>query len=173
VREAIFDVLCHNPSHGVELNGARLVELFAGSGALGIEALSRGAREAIFVERDPSAAALLRRNLRDLGLEERAEVWTQDATRSRAALKERAPFDLLLMDPPYRARKDTLDALETLAPAELLGYPGLMVLEQAAGAGHPSLEGFTPPLARRWGSSEALFFQRHESIGPENGGDLE
>jgi 16S rRNA (guanine966-N2)-methyltransferase len=96
VREAMFNSLY---SLGA-LEGARVVDLFAGSGALGIEALSRGASHCTFVERDPAALDVLRHNLTTLGFDDRAEVVRADGpaalTRTTAA-----PADLVLLDPPY------------------------------------------------------------------------
>jgi 16S rRNA (guanine966-N2)-methyltransferase len=105
VREALFSMLG-------DVSGARVLDLYAGSGALGIEALSRGAGSAVFVERDPRAVAAIERNLESLGLEQ--EVLRQDAVRflARAERESIAParaepapsrttFDLVFCDPPY------------------------------------------------------------------------
>jgi 16S rRNA (guanine966-N2)-methyltransferase len=90
VREALFSMLG-------DVEGARVLDLFAGSGALGIEALSRGAREAVFVDRDARAVAAIRRNLESVGAA--GEVRRQDALRFLATRPGK--FDLVLVDPPY------------------------------------------------------------------------
>jgi 16S rRNA (guanine966-N2)-methyltransferase len=90
VREALFSMLG-------DVSGARVLDLYAGSGALGIEALSRGAAAAVFVERDPHAVAAIRRNLDALGLAE--DVVRQDALRFLA--RAEGTFDLVFCDPPY------------------------------------------------------------------------
>ena len=90
VREALFSMLG-------DVEGASVLDLFAGSGALGIEAISRGAGPAVFVERDPRSVAAIKRNLDTLGIE--AEVRRQDALRFVGAAEGR--FDLVLVDPPY------------------------------------------------------------------------
>ena len=90
VREALFSILG-------DVAGTRVLDLFAGSGALGIEALSRGAASAVFVESDVRAAAVIRRNLETLGSE--AEVRRQDALRYLAVAE--GTFDLVFLDPPY------------------------------------------------------------------------
>jgi 16S rRNA (guanine966-N2)-methyltransferase len=90
VREALFSILG-------DVSGTRVLDLYAGSGALGIEALSRGAESAVFVERDVRAAAVIERNLASLGLEER--VVREDAVRFLA--RREGTFDLVFCDPPY------------------------------------------------------------------------
>lgn len=96
VKEAVYNVLA------AELEGAGVIDLFAGSGALGIEALSRGAREAIFIESDPRVADVLRRNLAAVGLVSRSRVHIADASRwVDLHSTEVAAADLVLLDPPY------------------------------------------------------------------------
>lgn len=106
VREALFAIL------GDTVHGARVLDLFAGTGALGIEALSRGATTALFVDRDPRALGVLRRNIEALGLGERARAVRATLPAAlRTRLREEAPFDIILADPPYRSSL----AHETLA----------------------------------------------------------
>lgn len=118
----------------------RVLDLFAGSGALGIEALSRGAQHAQFVEQDRGAVEAIRANLRILGLEERATLIQQPAHRGLARV--RRPVDLALLDPPYgdRAALDTvLDALDQ-AP-DILAPHAVLVLEQSVESEPPSRVG--------------------------------
>jgi 16S rRNA (guanine966-N2)-methyltransferase len=123
VREALFSMLG-------ELDGAVVLDLFAGSGALGIEALSRGAERAVFVERDARAVATLRANLAALGLgESEAEVRVGDALGSlRAARARGETYDLVFVDPPYRHAGELQSALSALLPA-LLGPEARVVVE--------------------------------------------
>lgn len=93
-RETLFNMLA---SRIGSLEGLRVADLYAGSGALGLEALSRGAASACFVEQDPRAIAAIRRNVEALGAGDRAEL----LPRSAAALPSSAPFDLIFADPPY------------------------------------------------------------------------
>jgi 16S rRNA (guanine(966)-N(2))-methyltransferase RsmD len=96
VKESIFNIL------RVEMEGKVVLDLFAGTGNLGIEALSRGAKKAIFVEKERQAIRFIQRNLTQLGLEERSEIVSKDTNRSIGILKQRGEsFDLILMDPPY------------------------------------------------------------------------
>lgn len=123
VREALFSMLG-------ELDGSVALDLFAGSGALGIEALSRGAERVVFVERDPSAVATLRANLAALGLgEKEATVRVGDALGSlRAARARDETYDLVFIDPPYRHASEFQGALSALLPA-LLSPAARVVVE--------------------------------------------
>jgi 16S rRNA (guanine966-N2)-methyltransferase len=106
VREALFSMLG-------DVSGARVLDLYAGSGALGIEALSRGAHSAVFVERDPRAIAVIERNLASLGLEQ--QVVRQDAVRLLA--RAEGMFDLVFCDPPYDAASRVAGPLAEHLPA--------------------------------------------------------
>jgi len=108
VREALFSILG-------DVTGLRVLDLYAGSGALGIEALSRGASHATFVERDPRAIAALRRNLESVGAE--AEVRRQDVLRFLASADP--GFDLVLLDPPYDSAVRLGEPLSERLPAVL------------------------------------------------------
>jgi len=119
VREALFSMLG-------DVGGAAVLDLFAGSGALGIEALSRGAESATFVERAPSALAALRANVESLGLADRARIRPKDAL---AALRDAGQYDLVFLDPPYAMATDLQDALSRLLPARL--RPGARVVSES------------------------------------------
>jgi 16S rRNA (guanine966-N2)-methyltransferase len=124
VREALFSMLA-------DVDGASVLDVFAGSGALGIEALSRGAERAVFVERDRSAVEVLDRNLRELGLEgERTEVRRAGAIEAlRTARAAREKYDLVLIDPPYSQAPSWSAQLEPLL-APLLS-PGARVVAES------------------------------------------
>jgi 16S rRNA (guanine966-N2)-methyltransferase len=108
VREAVFALLG-------DISGTRVLDLYAGSGALGIEALSRGAAAATFVERDPRALAALRRNVQSVGAD--AEVRRRDALRFLASTD--ATFDLVFVDPPYDSAVRLTEPLSERLPAVL------------------------------------------------------
>ena len=128
VKEALFSILA------TRLGDADVLDLYAGTGQLGIEALSRGARSAAFVERDRACAALLRENLARTRLSAAAEVLatSADAALPRLALAGRA-FDLVLIDPPYAVARDALrDAAAAFAAHGLLRPGATVVLEHDA-----------------------------------------
>ncbi|WP_084102724.1 16S rRNA (guanine(966)-N(2))-methyltransferase RsmD [Demequina sp. NBRC 110051] len=131
VREALFSRL----DHADALRGTRVLDIFAGSGALGIEALSRGAVSAVFVEASTAAARVLQQNLRDLGLATRAQVAREKALPylARAA----GEFDLVLIDPPYDLPAAEVDAVLAALPP-LLAPDALVVLEGSTRAVVPT-----------------------------------
>src|ERR1700687_6245747 len=104
VREAIFNILAHNDFGTVcRLEGARVLDLFAGTGALGLEALSRGAKYVLFVDDHAESRGLIRRNVEAMQATGVTKIWRRDAT-DLGPLERNAggPFDLILLDPPYR-----------------------------------------------------------------------
>lgn len=125
LRETLFNVL------GPSLAGARVLDAFAGTGAVGIEAISRGATHATFVERDPRAVALIERNLTRLGVTDACAVVRGDFTAPRPARDERTPearFDLIFLDPPYEL--PALDVALARA-AERVAPGGRVVVEHS------------------------------------------
>jgi 16S rRNA (guanine966-N2)-methyltransferase len=153
VREAAFNLLGPDAAEG-----STVLDLFAGSGAMGLEALSRGAARATFVESDREACRTINRNLDKLGLEG-ATVLCQDAlTALRADVRAGTRYDLVLVDPPYRRFSSLQNALIENLP-KILAPDGLLLVETAA-AEDPEL-----PLAtrtsRRYGSARLTLFE-HE-----------
>ncbi|WP_306119475.1 MULTISPECIES: 16S rRNA (guanine(966)-N(2))-methyltransferase RsmD [unclassified Roseitalea] len=129
-RETLFNIIAHRwPDR---LDGARVLDLFAGTGALGFEALSRGAAFALFVEPSVEGRALIRQTMHDLGLQGSARVFRRDATRL-GPIGTMAPFDLVFADPPY-GRGLGEKALASLLEGGWLAANALIVLEEAASA---------------------------------------
>jgi 16S rRNA (guanine966-N2)-methyltransferase len=120
VREALFSILD-------DVSGLRVLDLYAGSGALGIEALSRGASEAVFVESDRRAADVIRANLRAVG-DPDAIIWVGDALAYLRRAPGDAPFDLVFADPPYSSATQVGDGLSELLPP-LLTKTSVIVTE--------------------------------------------
>ncbi len=154
VREALFDILSHG-APDAPLDGARVVDLFAGTGALGLEALSRGAAHLTAVERDGGALAVLRANLAALAPEGTARVLAADATRLPPA---ETPCGIAFVDPPYGARL-VEPALRTLLDGGWLAAGAVVAVEHGAG------EGFVPPAPltladrRAWGGTRVAFLR--------------
>ncbi len=124
VRKALFDIL------GARVSGARVLDLFSGSGALGLEALSRGDKEVIFAEADPRVCEIIRQNLRKAGLEDQARVVRAHLPRDLHRLPP-GPYDLIFITPPY-GRGLGERTLESLSP-NLLAEEGLIVVEETKG----------------------------------------
>jgi 16S rRNA (guanine966-N2)-methyltransferase len=153
LRESIFDILAHRYDDAVE--GARVIDLFAGTGALGLEALSRGAARALFVDEGAEARALLRQNIEALGLGGVTRVFRRDATKLGLAPPGEA-FTLAFLDPPYGKGLAPL-ALAELARGNWLAPDALVVIEEAAGATLELPEGYAQLDARRYGDTQIVF----------------
>ena len=136
-KESIFNVL------GKDIEGKVILDLFAGTGNLGIEALSRGAKKTIFVEKERQALRLIRKNLARCGLSGQSEILPVDADRAIAILKQRADsFDLIMMDPPYE--KGWLQKIfKKLNSHPIYRRDSILVIEHGR---HESL----PPFMDRW-----------------------
>ncbi|MFQ5862174.1 MAG: 16S rRNA (guanine(966)-N(2))-methyltransferase RsmD [Candidatus Brocadiales bacterium] len=133
VKESLFNIL------GGLVIDRPVLDLFAGTGAMGIEALSRGAQSCLFVENNVSVISYIHRNLRTAGLESRGKVLKMDAFRVLPHfVKKGVYFELAFVDPPYKIVEDTRDRkrlirlLEGLTERNILRYPGIVVLEYRA-----------------------------------------
>jgi 16S rRNA (guanine966-N2)-methyltransferase len=155
LREALFNILAHAYSDPV--SGARVLDLFAGTGALGIEAISRGASYALFVDDGVEARALLRDNVETLGLGGVTRIFRRDATQLGPAHPVE-PFSLVFLDPPYGKGL----AEKALVSAHVGGWllPGaLIVVEEATDAGFKAPEGFTELDRRSYDDTELHFLR--------------
>jgi 16S rRNA (guanine966-N2)-methyltransferase len=155
LRQTLFDILAH--AHGEALRGTRVLDLFAGTGALGIEALSRGAAYVLFVEEAAEARALIRQNVEALKLTGRTRIFRRDATRLGDA-GTLAPFALVFADPPYRRGLGEA-ALAAAGGGGWLVPGALAVLEEDAKIAPPAVPGFAPLDRRRVGDSQLLFLR--------------
>jgi 16S rRNA (guanine966-N2)-methyltransferase len=156
LRESIFDILVHR--YAGRLEGARAVDLFAGSGALGIEALSRGARFALFVDNGTEARALLRANVEALGLGGVSRIWRADATRLGKA-PAGGPFGLAFLDPPYGQDLATR-ALVSLVEGGWLEPDALCVVEETGKAAILAPKGLALVDERTYADTRVAFFRR-------------
>ncbi len=122
VKEALFNII------QFDIEGRRVLDMFAGTGQLGIEALSRGAAEAVFIDASPAAAAIVRENVRLAGVEERAQVLRGD---SLTAVRGLGTFDLIFLDPPY-SRGLLERGLSAINEFDILRENGIIICELPA-----------------------------------------
>ncbi|MEM7425627.1 MAG: 16S rRNA (guanine(966)-N(2))-methyltransferase RsmD [Pseudomonadota bacterium] len=156
-REALFNILAHGIGE-FDLDGARVLDLFAGTGALGLEALSRGARFCLFIDEAASSRALIRRNVEAMGAMGASKIWRRDATRL-GRIENMPAFDLLFADPPYGkglGEKAIRSALEN----GWLADNAVCVLEEAAKAEPGPIEGLDEVDRRTYGDTQLLILRR-------------
>ena len=162
VKEALFSILGHR------IRGARVLDLYAGTGALGLEALSRGADLAVFVDNGVAAIELVNKNVELCGFSESSAIIRRDLTRGLSFLRELSPvggFDLIFLDPPYRLGL-VAQFLNGLADFQLLALDGLVVAEEG---GEVELAEVYPGLSladhRHYGDTGIWLYQHN----PEDG----
>jgi 16S rRNA (guanine966-N2)-methyltransferase len=156
VRESLFNILLHG-IEDFDIEGARVLDLFAGTGALGLEALSRAAAYCLFVEDNADARGIIRENIEALGLTGASKLWRRDATKLGPAAPMQ-PFQLLFADPPYGKGLGEL-ALGAAAGGGWLSPGAVCVLEERADAGIGVPAAFAL-LDRRVYGDTALHFLR-------------
>jgi 16S rRNA (guanine966-N2)-methyltransferase len=156
LREALFNILIHG--YGDPVTGARVMDLFAGTGALGVEALSRGAAFTLFVDNGPEARALLRGNVEALGLGGVAKIFRRDAT-MLGDVHPNAPFALAFLDPPY-GEGLAERSLVSLRDGGWLAHDALVVVEEAKAAAFQPPDGFEVLERRAYDDTEFVFLRR-------------
>ena len=153
LRESVFNILLH--AYGDPIAGARVLDLFAGSGALGIEALSRGASFALFVDDGAEARALIRENVTALGLGGVTRIFRRDATELGPAHPVE-PFSLIFLDPPY-GQELAAPALTAARDGGWLAPGALIIVEEAAKSAFAPPPGFSELERRSYDDSEFVF----------------
>ena len=156
LRESLFNVLAH--AYDDPVTGARVLDLFAGTGALGIEAVSRGAAFALFVDDGIESRALLRDNVGTLGLGGVTRIFRRDATKLGPA-HPLEPFTLAFLDPPY-GKGLAEKALSSAREGGWLTAGALAVVEEAADAGFKAPEGYEELERRAYDDTELIFLRR-------------
>lgn len=155
VKEAMFNIIGHSA------HGARVLDLFAGTGNLGIEALSRGAKEAYFVDSDIKSIELVKKNLEVTGLKEKAVVIRADTDRAvKRFIRDGQKFDLIFLDPPYRISVSFLDAILFMMSSDVLSLEGLLVLEHSAKVEPRHIKGLTIETTRTYGDTTITFYRK-------------
>jgi 16S rRNA (guanine966-N2)-methyltransferase len=152
LRESLFNILAH--AYGDPVSGARVLDLFAGTGALGLEAMSRGAAFALFVDEGAEARALIRENVATLGLGGTTKIFRRDATKLGAA-HPIEPFSLVFLDPPY-GRGLAEPALASARAGGWLTSDALIVVEESVDATFVAPDGFTEIERRRYDDTELV-----------------
>jgi 16S rRNA (guanine966-N2)-methyltransferase len=155
LRESLFNILVH--AYGDPVTGARVLDLFAGTGALGLEALSRGAAFALFVDDAAEARALLRENIAALGLGGVTRIFRRDATRLGPAHPVE-PFSLVFLDPPY-GKGLAEKALAAARSGGWLAQGALVVVEDAADAAFTASAEFETIERRSYDDTEIVFLR--------------
>jgi 16S rRNA (guanine966-N2)-methyltransferase len=155
LRETLFNILAH--AYGDPVAGARVLDLFAGTGALGIEAASRGAEFVLFIDEGAEARALLRENVTTLGLGGTTRIFRRDATKL-GPLYPLEPFSLAFLDPPY-AQGLAEKALASARDGGWLAPEALIVVEEAEKANFAAPAGYSEAERRRYDETELIFLR--------------
>jgi 16S rRNA (guanine966-N2)-methyltransferase len=157
VREALFSIL----DTAGAVAGACTLDLYAGTGALALEALSRGAKSALLVESSRATLPVLRANIRNLGLDQKAVVLAADVEANASRLADHGPFDLVFADPPWKLVDDgtTSRVLAEVARAGALSPGALVILEHAARSSTPEIAGLSLTDARRYGDTALAMYK--------------
>jgi 16S rRNA (guanine966-N2)-methyltransferase len=160
VRQAVFNILLHHDfGSAFSLEGARVVDLFAGTGALGIEALSHGASFCLFVDDAAESRALIRENVEALSLTGASKIWRRDATQlGPMSAGSGGPFALAFLDPPYR-KGLVAPALASLREGGWLMDGAVVVAETAEDEDVPSPDGYERIDERTYGDTRVLFLR--------------
>jgi 16S rRNA (guanine966-N2)-methyltransferase len=148
-KEALFSIL------GATVTGANVLDLYAGSGSIGLEAMSRGAAEAVFVERGRQAVAVLRRNLASVGLGGRVEAADVDWFLKRSTER----FDLVFVDPPYTLDDDAVGAVLGMVGGRVTDA-GIVIVHRRAGGTQPVSDNLRLIDRRRYGDTELWLFEK-------------
>ena len=154
-RESLFNILAH--AYPEALDGGRVLDLFAGTGAVGLEALSRGARAALFVEQGVEGRGLLHSNIEALGVIGRAKIFRRDAT-ALGGIGTMEPFGLLFADPPYGKGLGER-ALDAAARGGWLVDGALAILEERADIQPAAIDGFALLDERGFGDTRMHFYR--------------
>lgn len=159
VKETIFDMLAHR----MAFDGARVLDLFAGSGSLGIEALSRGASHATFVESNNDAQRFIEMNMETLGCEEAAEIISMDAM--QFLRRSREQYDLIFADPPY-AYDETATIPPVVFQDKLLKRHGYLLIEHASRLQFSNTPLYQVGASKKFGRTVVTFFRHPQPQEP-------
>lgn len=158
VKESLFNII------GPFFDGGNVLDLFSGSGSLGLEALSRGMEKGVFVEKDPKALQVIKANIQACRMEEESEVLRSDALRSIKMLGGRGVrFDLIMMDPPYKIANSIPSILSEIEENQLLAEDGLIICEHGKELELPEQIGpFVKYRYEKYGITAISFFRNQD-----------
>ena len=157
VREALFNIIADR------LHGAMFLDLFAGSGAVGLEALSRGAGFAVFADIKQECARIIRRNAEKIKLEDKTRILHMEAEKAVSfCAREVYKFDIIYLDPPYETTFIT-EALTAMEKSEIIAPNALIVAEHGGSEICEVVAGFTVSRVKRYGDTVLTFITKHES----------
>lgn len=156
VRESLFNILAHGIAD-FELEGARVLDLFAGTGALGLEALSRGGKFCLFIDESAEARGVIRNNADSLGAIGLCKIWRRDAT-DLGPCAPQSPFDLVFLDPPYNSGLGEA-ALKSLLAGAWLSQNAVVVLEEAEKADTCEVAGLNLLDTRFYGDTQVRIYR--------------
>ena len=158
IKETLFNML------QTDIPGCRFLDLFSGSGAIGIEALSRGAREAVFVESNPKAATCIRENLQFTQLQEHAEVLQTDVFQALGRLAGRGAYDFIFMDPPYNHEWEK-QVLRALQNSDLVDAYTVLIVEASLETGFSWVEsmGYKIKKYKQYKTNAHVFIEKKSS----------
>jgi len=156
VRESVFNILAHG-IEGFSLAGARVMDVFAGTGALGLEAISRGARFCLFVDESAAARGVIRQNSDSLGVIGLVKIWRRDATRLGPCAPQPG-FDLVFADPPY-GRGLGQQVLVSLIEGKWLNPGAVVIVEEAVKTEIPEVPGLALLERRDYGDTQVRFYR--------------
>ncbi|MEH7106884.1 16S rRNA (guanine(966)-N(2))-methyltransferase RsmD [Bacillus sp. JJ1764] len=155
VKEAVFNMI------GPYFDGGIGLDLFAGSGGLGLEGLSRGLDKVIFVDREPKAIQVIHENIKSCRMEEKTEVYRNDADRAlKALIKREIQFDMIFLDPPYK-KQQLVSLMEKMSQQDLLKWNGLVVCEHSFDVSLPQkVGGFSQVKHENYGIISITIYQK-------------
>lgn len=158
IKETLFNMI------QADIPGCRFLDLYSGSGAIGIEALSRGAAEAVFVENARTACACIRDNLKFTKLDDKAVLMDQDVITAIAGLKGRGVFDIVFVDAPYGHGYDR-SVLQTLAGSDIIDEYTVIIIEEKLDSDFSYAEqmGYTITKLKNYKTNKHIFLKRRES----------
>jgi 16S rRNA (guanine966-N2)-methyltransferase len=156
IKENIFNIINHSNLINIELENARVLDVYSGVGSFGIECISRGAKKTTFIEKDIDAQTILKKNLSSLKIEERSEIFKESTTKFFKRMKNNDKFEILFFDPPF-SENFFIDELKVLKNSTIYKKNHLIVIHREISSRDPIDEIITILLTRTYGRSKVIF----------------